>query len=208
MMTRSRRTCAGVLLVLAMVIAPASAALAKAAPSGFRTVNIAKAGFSIAVPTDWVTVNASHGDVTKVLNKARKDFPAVGDVLPANSSDVIAQHLKLLVIDQQGTSFHSNLNAILFDNGESVTKNDIQQQLEQVDPAVIVESTRVGGKAGVKATVHLSGHGSDGSTVDVVATQFYVKGPKGVLEITFSSAADDLKTDIRDTMIGSISLKG
>jgi ribosomal protein L6P/L9E len=55
--------------------------------------------------------------------------------------------------------------------------------------------------------VHLSGHASDGSTVEVEATQFYVKGPKGVLEITFSSSATDPKTDIRDAMIASLTLK-
>ena len=183
-------------------------ALAKGAPAGFRTVNVAKAGFSIAVPKDWVTVDATSGNVTKVLKKARKAFPSLGDVLPANASALLAQHLKLLVIDKEGASFHSNLNAIVFDQGESVTQDDIQQQLEQVDPNVSVESTTIAGKSGVKATVHLTGNGADGSTVDVVATQYYVKGPKGVLEITFSSAADAPKTDVRDTMIGSISLKG
>lgn len=208
MMTRSRRTCAVALLVLAAVVAPATAALAKDAPAGFRTVTVAKAGFSIAVPKGWVTVDATSGNVSKVLKKARKAFPSLGDVLPANTSTLLAQHLKLLVIDKEGASFHTNLNAIVFDQGESVTQGDIQQQLEQIDPSVVVESTTIAGKSGIKATVHLTGNASDGSTVEVVATQYYVKGPKGVLEITFSSAADTPNTDVRDTMIGSVSLKG
>jgi hypothetical protein len=207
MMTRSRRTCAVALLVLAAVAAPATAALAKGAPSGFRTVNAAKAGFSIAVPKDWVTVDATSGNVTKVLKKARKDFPSLGDVLPANASTLLAQHLKLLVIDKAGASFHANLNAIVFNQGEGVTQDDIQQQLQQIDPSANVETSTVAGKSGIKATVHLTGNGADGSTVEVVATQYYVKGPKGVLEITFSSAADEPNTDVRDTMIASISLK-
>jgi hypothetical protein len=207
MMTRSGRTCAVALLVLVAVLAPATSALAKGAPAGFRTVTVAKAGFSIAVPKDWVTVDATSGNVTKVLKKVRKAFPDLGDVLPANASTLIAQHLKLLVLDKEGASFHANLNAIVFDQGESVTEADIQQQLEQIDSGVNVESATIAGKSGIKATVHLSGNASDGSTVEVVATQYYVKGPKGVLEITFSSAADDPKTDVRDAMIGSLSLK-
>jgi hypothetical protein len=206
MMTRTRRTCAVVLLVLASVVAPATAALAKGAPAGFRTVKVAKAGFSIAVPKDWVTLNATSGDITKVLQKARKNFPSLGDALPTSASSVIAQRLKLLVIDQQGGSFHANLNAILFDQGERVTGDDIQQQLEQVDPGVKVEKATVAGKAGVKATLKASGKASDGSAIAVVVTQYYVTGPKGVLEITFSTAADDLKADIRDAMIESLTL--
>lgn len=206
MMTRSRRLCIGALLVLAMVVAPASAALAKAAPSGFRTVNIAKAGFSIAVPNDWVSVDTTKGDVAKALTKVRKTFPSLSGALPANAKDVFAHHLQLLVLENAGAAVPARVNAILFPQDAKFSKSSIQQELTQVDPGVVVATVKVAGKAGVKATIHLTGNAADGSTSQVVATQYFVKGPKGALEFTFSAPADDPRTEIFDTMIASLAL--
>ena len=188
-------------LVMATTLGVEAQASRPEAPSGFKTVTIKKAGFSIAVPKAWVVLDVTRKDVSNIFSELKKRFPKLAASLPTNVESLVAQNIVLLALEQ-GASFHSNVNVLRIPGiTQAPTITDIEASAKQVSPTATLSKTKVAGVSAVKVTYQLMS-----GTIPVATTQYALLGPKGGLSFTFTAAQDDPHTSVFSKMVKSIKL--
>jgi hypothetical protein len=169
-------------------------------PDGYHKVTVKKAGFSIAVPDGWLTLDLTRKDIDKAFKQMRESSPELAASLPENASTLTAQGLKLFAQDASGGG--SNVNVIASPLVASrPTPEAVRGLLKDAVPNVEVKKTRV---AGVRA-VEAAGTFAIGATT-VHSTSYFVLGKSGLLQITFSGLEDGRQDPTVQTMIGSLKL--
>jgi hypothetical protein len=188
--------------VIGLVAGGAAGASVAAAPKGFKTVTVEDAGFSMAIPKPWVTLDLTAEDAEELIEQAREEFPALADFLSGDVAEYAAQNVVLLAADKNATDFTTNVNVIHLDEvTEAPTIDDIASQVETLDPDAEVREVTIDGQPGVRADYELS-RGS----LEASLTQLAVSGPEGGLLITFTASQDDPQTVRINKMIKSLKL--
>ena len=112
---RTRRTVVLFMLGIGLMILPtaAGADTPAKAPPGFKTVKVKKAGFSIAIPKDWRTLNATSKTADDLLDKLKDVAPELVNQLPAEVGDLAAQNIVLMAFaPEPHEDFTANVNVL------------------------------------------------------------------------------------------------
>jgi hypothetical protein len=189
-------------VTLLTTTAIATAGVASAAPKGFRTIQVDDAGFSIAVPKSWATVDLTAENAEELLETARETSDALGAQLSGNVSDYRSQNVVLLGADKKAEAFVTNLNVInVQDVTDAPTVDDVASQVESLAPDAEVGETTVDGEPAIRAQYELSR-----GNISASLTQIALSGPNGALVITFTASQDDPQTSRISKMIKSLKL--
>lgn len=204
-----RRTIAACALVVAFVgtgVGSAAGIEARSKPPrGYHTVTVKNAGFSIAVPNPWVTLDPTSKDFSNRLKKFRKANP---DFLSSNEVDVAVKHSKLFAIDPAGDSFHSNVNVTHFpDVSRAPTEDEIRGSLTTFASDIETKPMSVAGSAGIEAAYQFQVNVPEGGAAPRLhGTAYAVLGRKGGLLVVFTALEDGRQDPTTQTMIHSLKL--
>jgi hypothetical protein len=194
-------------VAVAMTFALGATALADvstAAPDGFRNVKVKAAGFKIAIPEEWETVNLTKADADELFAELREQAPELSAQLPSDVSDLIAQNAVLFAIDPEAEDgFASNLNVLEVPGvSDDPTIDDVRGQFESIADEVEFEETELDGKPAVRTDYVLAVGGSE-----VRGVQYVVLGPNGGLVFTFTAGNTGDVPEEFETMVESVRIK-
>ncbi len=202
---RMRRAALLVMLAAGLMIsttASVGAETAQKAPPGFKTVKVKKAGFSVATPKSWATVDITQENADALLDNIRDAAPDLAAQLPSNISDLVAQSMVLISFsDETVDDFTPNLNVLLFPGvSDNPTIEEIELELGSIAEDAEFSEVTVAGQDAVKAEYDLSS-----GDIQAHLIQYVLTGPKGGLVITFTTA-QGASTDDFDKILKSVKL--
>jgi hypothetical protein len=177
-------------------------------PPGYRTVTVKKAGFSIAVPKRWVTVDPNSKTFQDTLKRLRKANPNLAHTLlsPRNLAQE-AKNSVLFVLDTGGGKFHSNMSvAFVRDVTSPPSEDDVRQGLNaQGLSEVETRTTNIADVEGVEAASQQDVNTPQG-TLTLHTTEYAVLDDKGGLILVFTGLDDGRQDPTVQTMIQSLKL--
>jgi hypothetical protein len=193
---------------LAGATPPERAAGSEKPPPGYRIVTVKKAGFSIAVPKRWVTLDPSSKAFQAELKKLRKRNPELAKT--SLSPEVLAQAAKtsvLFMLDTAGDTFHTNVHvAHVRDAISPPTEDDIRGGLEAEGiTEVETNMTSVADVEAVEAASQEDVNYPQG-TLTLHITAYALLGNKGGLAIVFTGLDDGRQDPTVQTMVQSVKL--
>ena len=178
---------------------------AKAAPAGFQTLKVAKAGFSIAVPDSWGAVDITKKSANKLLTTLKSNFPSLASQLPGDATTFLQKNVVLLAIEKAGSPA-ANLNVIRFPGVNAPpTISDISSSIRQIAPDAKFANTRVAGVRAVSAKYNLSVTTKNGRISGVI-TQYAFTGNQGLLVVTFTGSTGNPHAALFKTIIKTVKL--
>ena len=178
---------------------------AKAAPAGFQTLKVTKAGFSIAVPGSWGAVDVTKKSANAILTTLKKNFPSLASQLPGDATSFLQRNVVLLAIEKT-VGFAANINVIRIPQLTTApTIADISASILQIAPDAKFANTRVAGVRAVSAEYNLSVTTAKGRISGVI-TQYAFTGNKGGLIITLTGSSDSPHRALFKTIIRTVKL--
>jgi hypothetical protein len=194
------------MLALGSMILPATAGADTAvkAPPGFKTVKVKKAGFSIAIPKDWRTLNATSKTASDLLENLQEAAPELADQLPAEVEDLAAQNIVLLsyaAAPHEG--FTANVNVLFLpDETDLPTLDELAPVVRSIaEPGIGLTETTLAGQDAVRASYRVVS-----GTISARLLQYAFIGPGGLLQFTFTEGENDTTRDDFEAMADSIKL--
>src|SRR5262249_52304056 len=177
-------------------------------PPDYRTVTVKKAGFTIAVPKRWVTLDPTSKGLQGQLKRLRKRNPELAKT--ALSPDALAQGAKtsvLFMLDTAGETFHANVHvALVRDAVSPPSQDDIRGELNgEGFPEVETNMTNVADVEAVEAASQQDVNYAQG-TLTLHMTVYALLGDKGGIAIIFTGLDDGRQDPTVQTMIQSLKL--
>jgi hypothetical protein len=206
-----------VALVLgALVLVPdlATAAATRPAPRGYHTVTVKKAGFRIAVPDTWGTVDFTGKNAERQSQKLASRNPELAaDVERIKRTGAALEgKLALFAIDRKSSAGAQTVLQVELDPTASLKTPDEyaagQSQSPQIRD-VSAEMTEVARRQAVKVTSTLQGRDrSTGAIVDLHLTVFHFVDAKGKYSVIFQAVGPESSNQdpVVQKIIGSFTL--
>jgi hypothetical protein len=177
----------------------------KATPTGFQTLTVKKAGFSIAVPGTWGAVDFTKKSADKLLTALQQNFPSLASQLPGSASAYLQKNVVFVAIEKTN-GFAANLNVIRLPGlNTAPTISDISASILQIAPQAKFTNTRVGGVRAVRAKYNLSVTTAQGRISGVI-TQYAFTGNRGGLIVTLTGSIDNPHGALFKTIIKTVKL--
>lgn len=191
--------------VIGTISGAAATAGSKAAPAGFQTLTVAKAGFSVAVPKSWGAVDMTKKQANKDLTALKKNFPSIASQVPGDSASYLQKNVVLVAIEKT-IGFAANINVIRIPGLTAApTISDISASILQIAPHAKFTNTRVGGVRAVSARYNLSVTTAKGRISGVI-TQYAFTGSQGGLIVTLTGSTDNPHGALFKTIIKTVKL--
>ncbi len=199
------------LVLGALVIAPdfATAAAKRTAPRGYHIVTVKKAGFRIAVPDKWGTVDFTGTKAERQRQRLAKRYPKLASVLERAKGVAANGTLALVAIDPKGNGDTPDATVDLDPNVSSLSTPDQYVAGQTRSPQfrdVSAEQTKVAGRDAVKVTSTRQIRLATGATADLRYTVFHFLGAKGKYTVVFTAADTKRQDAVLQKMIGSFTL--
>jgi hypothetical protein len=209
-----RRAAVGCALVVAFLIS-ASANLACSASvhfgsdsqgsSGYRTVRAENAGFSLAIPGDWLALNLDGKNPEEALMRFRETtkLTGVGAFYTDDPATVVAKGFKLYGLKPAGDKVHSEVVVQLLPGASSAPREqDVRGAVTAGGGQDLqTKETRIAGVPAIEAAFFF-----EAGDLHAHETAYFLRGPEGGLAITFNSKDDGRKNKTVQTMIHSLKL--
>ncbi len=193
-----RASAVSILLALALAACSSDpAAPTTTAPQGFSVMSNAKAGFALAVPSDWTAIplNNSPAVFDKDANRLRLANPKLASIL--NQARVLGQSGGIfMAVTPDGTG-NANLTADKPKEKKiaEIVNNSVAGLKDLGATNVVQEPSTLAGKPAIKVTFRLPVE-TDTGTVPTDEVQHYLLDGKKAYILTVAATPADVSTAI------------